>query len=306
MIDLSVQIGKSRFKNPVFTASGTFGYGLEFSVFYDISQLGAVTVKGLSLEPVPGNPGPRIFETPSGMLNAIGLQNVGVREFVRSYLPRLRELGATVIANVYGKTEEEYASVAAILDEAEGVEAVELNISCPNVKEGGIAFGANPLLAHNVVSAVRKATEKTLIVKLSPNVTDITEIAVAVEEAGADSVSLINTLLGMVIDVERKRAVLGSTTGGLSGPAIKPVALRMVYQVSKKVKIPVIGIGGIMTYRDALEFFLAGATAIQVGTANFVNPLSALNILKDLEKYFEDEGIESLSQYVGSLAEVES
>ncbi len=302
MTDLTVKIGKSSFKNPVFTASGTFGYGIEFSEFFDISELGAVTVKGLSLEPVSGNPGPRIFETPSGMLNAIGLQNIGVREFVRTVLPRLRELGATVIVNIYGRTEEEYSAVASVLDGAEGVEALELNISCPNVKEGGIAFGANPLLAYNVVAAVRKATSKTLIVKLSPNVTDITEIAVSVEDAGADGISLINTLLGMVIDVERRRALLGTTTGGLSGPAIKPVALRMVYQVFQRVSVPIIGVGGIMNYRDALEFFLAGATAVQIGTANFVNPCASMEILRDLERYFEEAGITSLSDYVGKLS----
>jgi dihydroorotate dehydrogenase (NAD+) catalytic subunit len=299
--DLSVRIGKSEFKNPVFSASGTFGYGIEFAEYFDISRLGAVIVKGLSIEPVKGNPGPRIFETPSGMLNAIGLQNIGVRDFVKEVMPVLRSLKTTIIANVYGKMEEEYAAVASALDDAEGVEGVELNISCPNVKRGGIAFGQDPVAAARVVSEVKKATGKTVIVKLSPNVSDIVEIAVAVEEAGADGVSLINTLLGMVIDLDSKRAILGSTMGGLSGPAIKPVALRMVYQVSRSVNIPVIGIGGIMSYRDALEFMLAGASAVQVGTANFINPMASLEVLDGIISYCDQENIENIGAITGSL-----
>lgn len=301
MTDLSVRIGKSEFKNPVFSASGTFGYGIEFTEYFDISRLGAIIVKGLSIEPVKGNPGPRIFETPSGMLNAIGLQNIGVRNFVKDVMPVLRSLKTTIIANIYGKMEEEYAAVASVLDDAEGVEGVELNISCPNVKKGGIAFGQDPVAAARVISAVKKATGKTVIVKLSPNVSDIVEIAVAVEEAGADGVSLINTLLGMVIDLDSKRAILGSTMGGLSGPAIKPVALRMVYQVSRSVNIPVIGIGGIMSYRDALEFMLAGASAVQVGTANFINPRASLEVLDGIISYCEQENIETVGAITGSL-----
>lgn len=301
MTDLSVRIGKSEFKNPVFSASGTFGYGIEFAEYFDISRLGAVIVKGLSIEPVKGNPGPRIFETPSGMLNAIGLQNIGVNDFVKEVMPVLRSLKTTIIANVYGKMEEEYAAVASALDDAEGVEGVELNISCPNVKRGGIAFGQDSVAAARVVSAVKKATGKTVIVKLSPNVSDIVEIAVAVEEAGADGVSLINTLLGMVIDLDSKRAILGSTMGGLSGPAIKPVALRMVYQVSRSVNIPVIGIGGIMSYRDALEFMLAGASAVQVGTANFINPMASLEVLDGIISYCDQENIENIGAITGSL-----
>ncbi len=301
MIDLSVCIGKSTFKNPVFSASGTFGYGVEYSDFFDISRLGAVIVKGLSIEPVKGNPGPRIFETASGMLNAIGLQNIGVKNFVSEILPHLRRLDATVIANVYGKMEEEYAAVAAILDDAEGVEGLELNISCPNVKKGGIVFGQDPLAASKVVQAVKKETDKTIIVKLSPNVSDITEIAAAVEDAGADGISLINTLLGMVIDLDKKKSILGNVMGGLSGPAIKPVALRMVYQVSQRVSVPVIGIGGIMNERDALEFMLAGATAIQVGTANFINPRISEEILDGIQSYFDREEIERVADFTGTL-----
>lgn len=301
MTDLSIRIGKSEFKNPVFSASGTFGYGIEYSDFFDISRLGAVIVKGLSIEPVKGNPGPRIFETPSGMMNAIGLQNIGVKNFVEEMLPLLRRSKATVIVNVYGKMEEEYAAVASVLDDAEGVEGLELNISCPNVKKGGIVFGQDPEAAAKVVQAVKRATGKTIIVKLSPNVSDITEIAVAVEDAGADGISLINTLLGMVIDLDNKKSILGNVMGGLSGPAIKPVALRMVYQVSQRVKIPVIGIGGIMNERDALEFMLAGATAIQVGTANFINPRASAEILDGIQSYFERESIEKVSDFTGTL-----
>lgn len=301
MIDMSVEIGKSIFKNPVFSASGTFGYGVEFAEYFDISSLGAVVVKGLSIEPVKGNPGPRIFETPSGMLNAIGLQNIGAKNFVREVLPLLREMDATVIANIYGKMEEEYVGVASLLDEADGVEVMELNISCPNVKKGGIAFGQDPVMAGRVVSRVRKVTGKTLIVKLSPNVSDITEIAKAVEDGGADGISLINTLLGMVVDLDERKAILGSVTGGLSGPAIKPVALRMVYQVYQKVKIPIVGIGGIMSFRDALEFMLAGASAIQVGTANFINPRASVEILEGIETYFKDNNISNVRDYTGTL-----
>lgn len=301
MTDLSVRIGRTEFKNPVFSASGTFGYGVEFAEYFDISKLGAVVVKGLSLDPVKGNPGPRIFETPSGMLNAIGLQNIGVKNFVRDVLPELHGLQATVIANIYGKVEEEYAAVASLLDEAEGLEVIEMNISCPNVKRGGIAFGQDPVVAARVVSEVRRVTTKTVIVKLSPNVADIAEIAVAVEEAGADGVSLINTLLGMVVDLDSKKAILGSTMGGLSGPAIKPVALRMVYQVARSVSIPVIGIGGIMNYRDALEFMLAGATAIQVGTANFINPKASMEVLDGMISYFARENVKNVGMFTGSL-----
>ncbi len=301
MTDLSVAIGKSRFKNPVFTASGTFGYGLEFAEFLDLSSLGAVTVKGLSRYPAEGNAGPRIIETSAGMLNAIGLQNVGVESFITGILPALRERKATVIANIYGKAVEDYVAVAALLNEAPGVEALELNISCPNVKEGGIMFGQDPRMASRVVRAVRKATQKTLIVKLSPNVSDITVVARAVEEAGADGLSLINTLLGMAVNLEKKKPVLGSVTGGLSGPAIKPIALRMVHQVHGVVKIPLIGIGGIMDERDALEFIVTGATAVQVGTANFINPMASSEILEGIIKYCESNKIDKIDEVRGTL-----
>lgn len=288
---MKVKIGKLELKNPVIAASGTFGYGKEFHKnFYDISKLGAVATKGISLKPRNGNPTPRIIETPSGMLNAIGLQNVGVKAFIKEKLPFLKRANATVIANIFGERVEEYAELASILDKEEGVHAIELNISCPNVKAGGVAFGTDPKLAHKVVSAVRKAARKTLIVKLSPNFHDIPLMAKNVAGAGADAISLINTITGMAIDIKTKRPILANVTGGLSGPAIKPIALRMVWEaynaVGKGKKgVPIIGIGGILNATDAIEFMLAGAKAVQIGTANFIKPSTALDIIEGLEKY---------------------
>jgi dihydroorotate dehydrogenase (NAD+) catalytic subunit len=299
--DLTVAIGGLVLKNPVMTASGTFGYGEEYAPHCDLKRLGAVVVKGLSLEPRPGNPPPRIIETPSGMLNAVGLQNVGVRAFLSEKLPFLRRYDVAVIANIFGETVDQYRRVAHILSGAAGIHALELNISCPNVKKGGVAFGARPDAAAEVTSNVRAETDLPLIVKLTPNVADIAEIALAVEEAGADGVSLINTLTGMSVDIEKRIPHLANVTGGLSGPAIKPVALRMVWQVVRAVKIPVIGIGGIMTAADALEFLIAGARAIQVGTANFVRPSAAMEIIDGISDYLTRHGLGSIDKLIGSL-----
>jgi len=299
--DLTTNIGGIILKNPVMTASGTFGYGQEFAELIDLNRLGAIIVKGLSLEPSKGNPPPRIAETACGMLNAIGLENVGIDAFEREKLPFLKKLSTPTIVNIYGKTVGEYAELAAQIDEMDGVTGVEVNISCPNVKAGGIAFGVIPQAAHEVVKAVRGRTRKPVMVKLSPNVTDITDIARSVEDAGADSVSLINTLTGMVIDIETRRSKLANITGGLSGPAIKPVALRMVWQVAKSVKIPVIGIGGIMTASDALEFLIAGASAVQVGTANFVNPGCTIEIIEGIETFLTEKKIGSVRDIIGTL-----
>jgi dihydroorotate dehydrogenase (NAD+) catalytic subunit len=288
-------------KNPVMTASGTFGYGEEYAPFCDLNRLGAIVVKGLSIEPRQGNPPPRIMETPSGMLNAVGLQNVGVRAFITEKLPFLRQFDTKVVANIFGESIDEYVRVAEILGGAEGVHAIELNISCPNVRKGGIAFGAQPEAAAEITGQVRQATDLPLIVKLTPNVTDIAAIALAVEAAGADALSLINTLTGMSIDIERRRPHLANITGGLSGPAIRPVALRMVWQVVQAVHIPVIGIGGIMTASDALEFLIAGARAIQVGTASFVEPAAVSEILSGIESYLERHGTENIIELIGSL-----
>ncbi len=298
---LAVTIGNMVLKNPVMTASGTFGYGEEYAPFVDLNRLGALVVKGLSLEPRVGNPPPRIMETPSGMLNAVGLQNIGVRAFIDKKLPYLRKFDTAVVANIFGETVEEYRRMAAILDDAEGVRAIEVNISCPNVKKGGIAFGARPELAAEATRGVRAETGLPLIVKLTPNVTDIAEIALAVEAAGADAVSLINTLTGMSVDIEKRRPHLANVTGGLSGPAIRPVALRMVWQAVRAVKIPVIGIGGIITASDALEFLIAGASAIQVGTANFVDPASTLKILDGIEEYLVRHKMKNIEELIGSL-----
>ena len=299
--DLTVAIGGLVLKNPVMTASGTFGYGEEYAPYCDLSRLGAVVVKGLSLEPRPGNQPPRIIETPSGMLNAVGLQNVGVRAFLSEKLPFLRRCDTAVIANIFGETVDEYRRVAHILSGAAGIHALELNISCPNVKKGGVAFGARPEAAAEVTVNVRAETDLPLIVKLTPNVADIAEIALAVEDAGADGVSLINTLTGMSVDIEKRIPHLANITGGLSGPAIKPVALRMVWQVVRAVKIPVIGIGGIMNAADALEFLIAGARAVQVGTANFVRPTAALEIIDGISDYLTRHGIGSIGALIGSL-----
>ena len=272
MADLSVNINGLEMTNPVMTASGTFGYGREFEDFVNLEQIGGIIVKGTTLNKREGNPYPRMAETPSGMLNAVGLQNKGVEYFVKNIYPQIKDIRTNMIVNVSGSDVESYVKTAEAINELEKIPAIELNISCPNVKQGGMAFGVSAHGASEVVKAVREVYKKTLIVKLSPNVTDITEIARAVEGAGADSVSLINTLLGMAIDAEKRRPLLSTITGGLSGAAVKPIALRMVWQVSKAVKIPVIGLGGIMNARDAIEFLLAGATAIQIGTANFIDP----------------------------------
>lgn len=299
--DLSVSLGTLQLKNPVMSASGTFGYGLEFAPFYDISRLGAIVVKGLSIAPTPGNPPGRIVETASGMLNAIGLQNIGAERFVADVAPRLSEAGATFAANIYGRTVEEYEAVAARLSELSSLAAIEVNASCPNVKEGGMAFGATPEGIALLTARVRKATRKPLWVKLSPNVADIASIASAAEGAGADAVSLINTLVGMAVDPRTRRPKLSNVTGGLSGPAIKPVALRMVWEVCRRVSIPVIGIGGIQTAADALEFLLVGASAVQVGTANFRNPRACVEILEGIEAFLREERLPGIASFRGKL-----
>lgn len=288
-------------KNPVMTASGTFGYGQEYSSFVDLNQLGAIVVKGLSLEPNPGNPPPRIVETPCGMLNAIGLENVGLDIFISEKLPFLNQYDTPVIVNIYGKTIDEYALLAERMDYLDKVAALEVNISCPNVKAGGVAFGTDPDLAYSVISSIRKKTRKPLIVKLSPNVTDIVQIARVVTDAGADTISLINTLTGMAVDIHRKKPTLANIIGGLSGPAIKPVALRMVFQVAQSVSIPVIGIGGIMTASDALEFLIVGARAIQVGTANFINTHATIDIIEGIRNYLIENNIQDITQLIGSI-----
>ena len=301
MADLSVNIGKLELKNPVLTASGTFGYGEEFADFIDLTRLGGFIVKGTTLHPREGNPYPRMAETPMGMLNAVGLQNKGVHHFVEHIYPRLKHLDTNVIVNVSGSSVEDYSETAAIIDELPKIPAIELNISCPNVKHGGMTFGVHPEAAAEVVSAVRKAYHKALIVKLTPNVTDITEIAKAVEGAGADSVSLINTMLGMAIDAERRKPLLSTVTGGLSGPCVKPVALRMVWQVAKAVKVPVVGLGGIMNATDAIEFLLAGATAVELGTANFIDPAVTVKVVDGINEYLDRHGFKSVKEIIGAL-----
>jgi len=283
------------------TASGTFGYAREFEDLVDLDRLGAVIVKGLSLKPSKGNPPPRIVETQCGMLNAIGLENVGIDAFVNDKLPFLETLSAPILVNIYGTSIHQYAQLAARIENITGIAGMEVNISCPNVKAGGVAFGVDPVAAHAVVRAVREQTTKPVMVKLTPNITDITEIARSVEAAGADSVSLINTITGMAVDIESRRPRLANITGGLSGPAIKPVALRMVWQVAQAVKIPVIGVGGIMSATDALEFLIAGAVAVQVGTANFVNPKATTDILDGIESFLEKKGILSIAEIIGTL-----
>lgn len=298
---MGVEVGSLRLKNPLMTASGTFGYGAEYAPFVDLNNLGALIVKGLSLEPRAGNPPPRIIETTAGMLNAIGLENVGVKVFIAEKLPFLRDYDVPVVANIFGETVEEYQRVAALLDRAAGVCALELNISCPNVKKGGVAFGADPDLAAEVTRKVKEASSLPLIVKLTPNVTDIVLIAESVEAAGADALSLINTITGMSVDVERRIPHLKNITGGLSGPAIKPVALRMVWQVAERVSIPVIGIGGITNASDVLEFLIVGARAVQIGTANFVNPSAVMDILDGVEAYLARHRIANIADLVGTL-----
>jgi dihydroorotate dehydrogenase (NAD+) catalytic subunit len=301
-LKLSVNIAGLRLKNPLIAASGTFGYGVEYEGILDLSVLGGIVSKGLYLEARDGCATPRIVETPSGLLNAIGLHGVGVRAFVRDVLPRLAPIDTAILVNVCGDTVEEYAEVTRILDQAPGVAGVEINISCPNVKKGGMAFGGDPRMTHEVVAAVRKATRLPVIPKLSPNVGDITVFARAAEEAGADALSCINTLLGLVIDVESRRPRLAFGTGGLSGPAIRPVAVRMTWQVSRAVKIPILGIGGITSAQDALEFLIAGASAVQVGTANFVDPGIYHRILAGLGEYLERQGLDDIGAVVGTLA----
>lgn len=301
MADLNVNIGKLQMKNPVMTASGTFGYGEEFEDFIDLTRIGGILVKGTTLHKREGNPYPRMAETPSGMLNAVGLQNKGVDYFVEHIYPRIKDIDTNIIVNVSGSAVEDYVKTAEIINELDKIPAIELNISCPNVKQGGMAFGVLAKGASEVVKAVRSAYKKTLIVKLSPNVTDITEIARAAEESGADSVSLINTILGMAIDAERRRPVLSTITGGLSGAAVKPIALRMVWQVAKAVKIPVIGLGGIMDWKDAVEFLLAGASAIQIGTANFIDPEVTVKVADGINNYLDRHGYSSVKDIIGAL-----
>ena len=298
---LNVNIGGIRMRNPVMTASGTFGYGSEYADFVDLNRLGAVVMKGVTSVPWPGNPMNRIMETPSGMLNAIGLQNVGVEGFISEKLPYLREFDVPVIVNVCGKTVEEYLTVVEKLSSADGVAGVELNISCPNLDCGGMSFGVDATLAHQLVTEVKARTHLPLLVKLSPNVTDITVIARAIEDAGADALSAINTLLGMAINAETRKPELANITGGLSGPAIKPVALRLVWEVYKSVSIPIVGMGGIMNATDALEFFIAGASAVAIGTANFVNPKASLEVIEGLHAYLEKMDMKSINELVGSL-----
>ncbi|MBW2030031.1 MAG: dihydroorotate dehydrogenase [Deltaproteobacteria bacterium] len=300
-VDLSVTIGPLELKNPVIAASGTFGYGLEYQSIVDLNLLGAIVVKGTSLAPKDGNPPPRIVETLSGMLNAIGLANIGVQAFIEEKLPLLRDLDTKIIVNIYGQRVEEYGELAAALKGVDGVDALEVNISCPNVDCGGMAFGTDPRISREVTRKVLEKTDKPVIVKLTPNVTDIRPIAMAVEEAGAHAISLINTLRGMAIDIETRRPVLANITGGLSGPAIKPVALHMVYQAAKAVNIPVIGGGGIADHRDALEFLIAGARAIEVGTTNFANPRATIDIMEGLRGFCSAQGISSIKEIIGSL-----
>ncbi|MBU0484232.1 MAG: dihydroorotate dehydrogenase [Proteobacteria bacterium] len=298
---LNVNFGSLQLKNPVMTASGTFGYGEEFSSFVNLNRLGGIVVKGISLKPRVGNPPPRVAETASGMLNAIGLENVGVEKFISEKMEFLRNIGTNVFVNVLGDSVDDYGRLAERLNDTPGISAIEVNISCPNVKKGGVAFGTDPAMVEAVTREVKSKCSLPVFIKLSPNVTDITLTARAAEQGGADGVSLINTLLGMAIDVRSRRPILGNVVGGLSGPAIKPVALRMVWQVAKQVSIPVIGIGGITTTEDAIEFLLAGASAVQVGTANFVDPRATENIVEGLQKYLEDNNLSSIKEVIGKL-----
>jgi len=304
MANLNINIGKLQLKNPVMTASGTFGYGSEYSDFMDISRIGGIIVKGTTIRARQGNPYPRMAETYSGMLNAVGLQNKGVDYFISHIYPTVKDIDTNIIVNVSGSTIDEYVETAEKLNLLENIPAIELNISCPNVKEGGMAFGTSCLSAAQVVREVRRVYKKELIVKLSPNVTDISEIALAVEAEGADSVSLINTLLGMAIDSEKRKPVLSTITGGLSGPAVKPIALRMVWQVASAVKIPVIGLGGIMNASDAIEFILAGASAIQIGTANFIDPTVTIKVIDGINDYLDRHKFKSVTDIIGALGDI--
>ncbi len=301
MANLKVDINGLSMINPVMTASGTFGYGKEFEDFVNLERIGGIIIKGTTLNQREGNPYPRMAETPSGMLNAVGLQNKGIEYFIKKIYPQIKEIQTNMIVNVSGSDIESYAKTAEMINELHHIPAIELNISCPNVKQGGMAFGVSAHGASEVVKAVRKVYKKTLIVKLSPNVTDIAEIARSVEAAGADSISLINTILGMAIDAEKRRPLLSTITGGLSGAAVKPIALRMVWQVAKAVKIPVIGLGGIMNARDAIEFILAGATAIQIGTANFIDPSVTVKVIEGINEYLDRHHYSSVKDIIGAL-----
>lgn len=301
MVDLSIEIGKLKLKNPVLTASGTFGYGEEFADFIDLNRLGGIVVKGTTLHRREGNPYPRMAETPSGMLNAVGLQNKGVDHFIKEIYPRISHLDTNIIVNVSGSSIDDYVAVCEKLNPLNKVAAVEINISCPNVKQGGMGFGTTCSGAESVTRAVRKAYDGTMIVKLTPNVTDITEIARAAEAAGADALSLTNTFLGMAIDVEKRRPMLSTITGGLSGPCIRPIAVRMVWQVAQAVKVPVVGLGGIMNGRDAIEFLLAGASAVQIGTANFVDPQVTIKTIDYIEDYLKRHHFSAVSQLIGAM-----
>ncbi len=300
-MDLTVNIGKLKLKNPVMTASGTFGYGEEYSEFVDLNKLGAIVVKGLSLKPMEGNPSPRIYETPCGMLNAIGLQNVGVKEFLKTKLPYIRNFDTKLIANIFGNTIQEYVKLSRILDDA-GVDGIELNVSCPNIKKGGIFFGTDKKMLQKLLYKVRASVRNAvLITKLSPNVSYIQEFAKIAEECGSDAVSLINTIPGMAIDIKTRRPRIANITGGLSGPAIKPIAVRMVYETFRAVKIPVIGMGGIMNSDDAIEFMLAGATAVAIGTANFINPYATIDIIKGIESFMAENSITDVKELTGGI-----
>ncbi|MDP1758279.1 MAG: dihydroorotate dehydrogenase [Thermodesulfovibrionales bacterium] len=300
-MDLTVNIGKLKLKNPVMTASGTFGYGEEYSEFVDLNKLGAIVVKGLSLKPMEGNPSPRIYETPCGMLNAIGLQNVGVKEFLKTKLPYIRKFDTKLIVNIFGNTIQEYVKLSRILDDS-GVDGIELNVSCPNIKKGGIFFGTDKKMLQKLVGRVKaNVRNAVLITKLSPNVSYIQEFAKIAEECGSNAVSLINTIPGMAIDIKTRRPRIANITGGLSGPAIKPIAVRMVYETFKAVKIPVIGMGGIMNSSDAIEFMLAGATAVAVGTANFINPSATIDIINGIESFMAENGLTDLKELTGGI-----
>lgn len=299
--DLSVKIADIKFSNPIIAASGTFGYGEEYLKFLDLNKIGGIAVKGLSSKLSNGNPPPRVCETPAGMLNSIGLQNIGADAFIKEKLPLLRKYKTKVLVNIFGYSEKEYIEVAQKLDDGEGIHGLEVNISCPNIKKGGIAFGKNPKLTYSLIKRLKASVSLPLIVKLSPNVSDITEIARAAEDGGADALSLINTLNGMAIDIKTRKPKLGNISGGLSGPAIKPVAVYMVFSVYQKVKIPLIGMGGIRNYKDAIEFFLAGATAVSIGTANFVNPKTIEEIITGLEKFLVKNKIKSIKELSGAI-----
>jgi dihydroorotate dehydrogenase (NAD+) catalytic subunit len=301
-MDLSVNIGKLKLKNPILTASGTFGYGVEFTDFFDLNKIGGFCTKGISIEPRAGNPSPRVVETASGMLNSIGLENCGSKHFLNEIMPKIKDLKCAIIVNLYASSEDDFVRLTEILSKEERIDAFEMNLSCPNVKSGGSAFGANPEIIQRLTKAVKAATDKPVIVKLSPNVTDITQTALAAEAGGADAVSLINTLIGTAIDREKRTFILGNKIGGLSGPAIKPVALRMVWQTAKTVKIPVIGIGGIASFEDVLDFLIVGAKAVQIGAYNFVDPAIAGECAEKLDAYLEKRK-ENINQLIGSIKE---